>query len=317
MGNSRPYYYVAEDNLEVVDDTSQMLVDHWNIPRYFLGWHSESRRFRLPHALKYCFPSGFHSFPTIYPYESVQSSWRNKNELNSNTFQAIEELTHTVGNEEADNIELMKVRIIDKEIESYENIDRFLLENYHMIKGEFSLARKEYVRGNCGIISILLMFLRYAPTKHSSLGVENFLWQFWMSHDNPIVNSCMRSGYTALKGGNNELASKYFQFVIDNLDSSYAEAHNKLAAAKFALRDYEGCLTAANEALSLFPNHFGALAGLGLSLEQIKKDQPLHYDAKAAYKKVLDCHPWAQSISTVLQFPKKTSTVDSSVNSSV
>lgn len=307
LGKSRPYYYVAEDDLESVDDPTQMHIDHWNISRYFLGWNSDAYRFRLPHALKYCFPSGYHAFPVGYPAESIQSHWRTMNGIVCRNGEDNLELSYTIGSEDDDNMELLKVKIIDKEIAVYEKVDRFLLESYHMMKLFFAKARTSHDEAN-HTVSILLKLLRYAPTKQSSLAVENLMWQVWMSHENPLVNSCMRLGYSALKGGNNKLAVKYFEFVINNADSSYSEAHNKLAAAEFAIKNFEKSASSASSALKHFPKHFGALAGLGLSIEQLEKrkvdelvliDTP--FDAAIAYKRVLECHPWAHSISTVLQ----------------
>jgi tetratricopeptide (TPR) repeat protein len=293
-----------------------MHIDHWNISRYFLGWNSDIYRFRLPHALKYCFPSNYHKFPAAYPRKSIQSQWRTVNEIECGICDDILELNHTIGSEDDDNIELLKVKIIDKEIAVYEKIDRFLLENYRRMKQSFAKARKKHLSSSktVDIVSILLNLLLFAPTKRCSVGAENLLWQLWMSHENPLVNSCMRLGYSALKGGNSNLAAEYFEYVINYADPLYSEAYNKLAAAKFAAKDFENSSSSAAKALKHFPNHFGAFAGLGLSLEQLhKRDADAKIlndigctDARKAYKSVLACHPWANSISTVLQSEKNT-----------
>jgi Tfp pilus assembly protein PilF len=91
-----------------------------------------------------------------------------------------------------------------------------------------------------------------------------------MAHRNPEVNKAMRLGISHLQRGDTIEAHTSFT-EASLLDPLYPEAHNKLAALYHKTGNYQECAKHARMALALCPSHYGALAGLGMSLEKAGK----------------------------------------------
>ena len=83
-----------------------------------------------------------------------------------------------------------------------------------------------------------------------------------------------------------ELAIKLLNAVIE-LKPSYTQAWNRRATMYFLQKDYGHALTDIREVLVREPRHFGALAGLGLILEEFGDDK----DALKAYRRALAIDP--------------------------
>jgi tetratricopeptide (TPR) repeat protein len=124
--------------------------------------------------------------------------------------------------------------------------------------------------------------------------VEGVIWHAWMAHADPQVNKAMRLGVSNLKRGDTLAAHDCFT-EASVLDPLYPEAHNKLAAMYHKAGQYEECLKRAELTLALCPYHYGALAGLGMSLEK-KGDKAA---AIEAFRKSLNFNPWANHVPTV------------------
>ena len=67
----------------------------------------------------------------------------------------------------------------------------------------------------------------------------------------------------------------------------YTEAWNRRATAYYMKKDYERSLADIRQVLAREPRHFGALAGLGLIMQDIGDDKR----ALEVYRKALAIHP--------------------------
>jgi hemimethylated DNA binding protein len=270
----RPYFYVAQENLELVFDPAQTVIHHQDLNKYFLDWDVDTQRFRLPSPLKYCFPSGAHAIPEDYPETSILQNW--KKSLHSGAQMIV------------DTKEEQRRISIEKEIETFQNIDIVLLELFDQIKRVLTDVRDEHTESSSLPSNVsakpqsvldreesllftvrdLLTLLRLAPTREASLPVESMSWYVWTINADPNVSTLLRIGMSFMKRNDKKNAMACYKLASE-LAPNYAEAHNKLAAIYHSMDMNKECLQAAMLALEKFPEHYGAFAGQGLSHEKL------------------------------------------------
>ena len=84
--------------------------------------------------------------------------------------------------------------------------------------------------------------------------------------------------------------------LITAMEPLFPEAWNKLAAMMNKDQSNAACIKYAKAALELFPDHYGAYAGLGLSHEREGEVE----EAIQAITSALRIHPWAAHLPTLL-----------------
>jgi hemimethylated DNA binding protein len=280
-GSHRPYFYVAQENIELLHDPVEMVsISHRNIGQYFLGWDHERSRFRLPHQLKYCFPAGHHALPEDYPRRSILKHWQQQQQS---------DLPIISNAEETENMELLRRKIIQEEIQVYEKIDELLLDLFAQVKRVLSEIREQHIINSAATVkesenkehlektnqllfsvSDIMTLLKHAPTKEAALPVESVHWYIWTTNSDPNIAALLRLGMSYMKRNDKTNAVACYKLATE-LAPKYAEAHNKLAAIYHAQEMHLDCLEASAKALTHFPEHYGALAGQGLSYEKLGK----------------------------------------------
>lgn len=294
-GAHRPYFYVAQENIEIIHDPVEIVsINHRNLNQYFLGFNHETGRFRLPHQLKYCFPGGYHTLPDAYPQVSIAQHWRQslKDEtLNNDDTAATTTTTNTMS---TDEIKSLHQKIIQEEIQVYEKIDELLLDLFEQVKRVLSEIREQHIRNSIEAatkttssasnvdktnqllfsVADIMTLLKYAPTKEAALPVESVHWYVWTTNTDPNIATLLRLGMSYMKRNDKTNAVACYKLATE-LAPNYAEAHNKLAAIYHAQEMHTDCLQSADKALSQFPEHYGALAGQGLSYEKLGKSKSI------------------------------------------
>lgn len=102
---------------------------------------------------------------------------------------------------------------------------------------------------------------------------------------------------------NEAMSSDDHGLALDVLDQivllkpDFAEAWNKRATVEFVLKDFGASLSDIKRALALEPRHFGALAGLGIILEDLGRED----EAISAYKRALELNPRMETVRESLE----------------
>ena len=140
-------------------------------------------------------------------------------------------------------------------------------------------------------IDFLFDALKAAPDAEISKQVENRIWAIWLASGSDTADLLMSRVKAAIEAKDTKLAIQLLGSIID-IKPDYIEAWNRRATLFFALKDYGRAMADIQEVLNREPRHFGALAGLGMILEEVGEDK----QALEAYRKALAVNPHMQKI---------------------
>eukprot|EP00238_Polyblepharides_amylifera_P010489 CAMPEP_0196574900 /NCGR_PEP_ID=MMETSP1081-20130531/4508_1 /TAXON_ID=36882 /ORGANISM="Pyramimonas amylifera, Strain CCMP720" /LENGTH=327 /DNA_ID=CAMNT_0041893045 /DNA_START=26 /DNA_END=1009 /DNA_ORIENTATION=- len=102
------------------------------------------------------------------------------------------------------------------------------------------------------------------PDPKLSAQAEKVLWNIFCHSGDNKVDKMLQEGMMAMQMVSNlENAENIFSKVIENAPD-FGEAFNKRATVRYLRKDFEGAVEDCIAALSLQPDHFGALSGQGL-----------------------------------------------------
>eukprot|EP01039_Chlorochromonas_danica_P003796 gene3796-4146_t len=149
----RQHYYVAQQNLIAVTEPSRQLIQHPQLSICLFGFDAEKHKFRIPHQLKYCFPSGPHALPDDFPATSVLSNWRRKNE----------------GQGPKEGREEREREILENEIAIYEGVDRLLIQLRDTINTRLMRLVHTSGESQSADLKSLLTLLKEAPSYETAL----------------------------------------------------------------------------------------------------------------------------------------------------
>lgn len=135
-------------------------------------------------------------------------------------------------------------------------------------------------------LDFLFGALKVAPDDASSKSIEERIWALWLVSKSDTTNLLMMRVKTAMDGEDLDLAIKLLDSVI-KLKPDYAEAYNRRATAYYMKKDFGRSLDDIRQVLAREPRHFGALAGLGLIMQDLGDDKR----ALEIYRKAITIHP--------------------------
>ena len=135
-------------------------------------------------------------------------------------------------------------------------------------------------------IEFLFEALKIAPDAASAKSIEERIWAVWFVAGGDTANLLMTRVKTAMEGEDSNLALKLLDAVIE-LKPNYVEAWNRRATIYYTRKDYERSLADIRQVLAREPRHFGAIAGLGLIMQDLGEDKR----ALDMYRRALAIHP--------------------------
>jgi tetratricopeptide (TPR) repeat protein len=138
--------------------------------------------------------------------------------------------------------------------------------------------------------------LKIAPDDDSARLIEEHIWAAWVVSGSDTCNLLMGRVKAAADDKDYDLAVKLLDAVIE-LKPDYVEAWNRRATVYYLEKDYGHALADIREVLAREPRHFGALAGLGVILQELGDDK----HALDAYRRALAINPHLEHIPDVVK----------------
>jgi tetratricopeptide (TPR) repeat protein len=116
--------------------------------------------------------------------------------------------------------------------------------------------------------------------------IEKEIWIAWSLSGSPSMDLLLERGRKALAAGETETAIEHLSALIDHAPA-FPEGWNARATAFYKAGEYGLSLADIRQVLALEPRHFGALAGLGMILEELGEEAA----ALEAYRRGAAVHP--------------------------
>ena len=145
-------------------------------------------------------------------------------------------------------------------------------------------------------LDTLFEALKVAPDEASAKAIEDRIWAIWMSSDSDTCSLLMNRVKDATDDKDYDLAIKLLDAII-TIKPDYVEAWNRRATLHFVKHEYGRALADIREVLAREPRHFGALAGLGLILQDIGDDK----HALEAYQAALAIDPHLHNLTDTVK----------------
>jgi tetratricopeptide (TPR) repeat protein len=140
-------------------------------------------------------------------------------------------------------------------------------------------------------LDTLFEALKIAPDAESAKAIETRIWGVWIVSGSDTCNLLMGRAKVAADEKDYDLAIKLLDAVVE-LKPNYVEGWNRRATVYYLMNDYGHSLADIREVLAREPRHFGALAGLGLILQELGDDA----HALEAYRRALAINPHLEHV---------------------
>ncbi len=140
-------------------------------------------------------------------------------------------------------------------------------------------------------LDFLLGALKAAPDEESAKAVEARIWALWTATTSDTAALLMTRARAAMESKDYTVALKLLDAIV-KLRPDYIEGWNRRATLYYLQNDYQHSMEDIREVLIREPRHFGALAGLGMILQETGDDRR----ALEAFRKALEINPHLEKI---------------------
>ncbi len=135
-------------------------------------------------------------------------------------------------------------------------------------------------------LDFLFGALKAAPDEDSAKHVEAQIWAHWLQTPSDTTALLMMRAKAAMDAQQMDVAQKLLDAVV-KLRPDYVEGWNRRATLYYLRNDYVHSLEDIQQVLVREPRHFGALAGLGMIMQDLGDDKR----ALDAFRKALAINP--------------------------
>ncbi|CAN5493309.1 tetratricopeptide repeat protein [soil metagenome] len=140
-------------------------------------------------------------------------------------------------------------------------------------------------------LDFLFGALKAAPDQESAKAVEARIWAVWTATPSDTAALLMARAKLAMDGKDTDIALKLLDAVI-KLRPDYIEAWNRRATIYYLQNDYNRSMEDIRQVLIREPRHFGALAGLGMIMQETGDER----HALDAFRKALAINPYLDRV---------------------
>src|ERR1700676_2096786 len=140
-------------------------------------------------------------------------------------------------------------------------------------------------------LDFLFGALKAAPDEASAKHVEARIWALWMQTPSDTAALLMMRAKAAMDAQQMDVAIKLLDAVV-KLRPDYVEAWNRRATLFYLKNDYAHSLQDIEQVLVREPRHFGALAGLGMIMQDLGDEKR----ALDAFRKALAVNPHLEKV---------------------
>lgn len=140
-------------------------------------------------------------------------------------------------------------------------------------------------------LDFLFGALKVAPDETTAKAIEERIWSVWTASRSDTANLLMTRVKTAIEAKDLDLAVTLLDGIV-KIKPDYIEGWNRRATIFYMKKDYGRALADIRQVLKREPRHFGALAGLGLILQDIGDDK----QALEVYRRALEVYPRMERI---------------------
>ena len=140
-------------------------------------------------------------------------------------------------------------------------------------------------------LEFLFGALKAAPDPASAKHVEGRIWALWTQTSSDTTMLLMTRAKNAIEKKQPDVALKLLDKVV-KLRPDYVEGWNRRATIYYLQNEYAKSLGDIREVLAREPRHFGALAGLGMIMQELGDDKR----ALDAFRKALEINPHLEKL---------------------
>ena len=140
-------------------------------------------------------------------------------------------------------------------------------------------------------LDFLFGALKAAPDEVSAKHVEARIWALWLQTPSDTAALLMMRAKAAMDAQQVDVALKLLDAVV-KLRPDYVEAWNRRATLHYLRNDYAHSLGDIEQVLVREPRHFGALAGLGMIMQDLGDEKR----ALDAFRKALAINPYLEKV---------------------
>lgn len=133
----------------------------------------------------------------------------------------------------------------------------------------------------------LLERLAAATDYSASRRAADAIWVYWQTAPDAQAQEWLNEGLSRIRQADYETAKSVLGSLVEYCPT-YAEGYNQLAFAQYLAREFDASAKSLRQAMALEPQHFGAIAGMGLIAHQ-KGNLGA---AKIWIKRALKVHPF-------------------------